>query len=364
MTTLHTNKRTACRQFVGGLFALLSCLLLVAGTARAANTTAGTAITNSAIVSYEVGSIPQPTTTAAVTFVVDRMVNLVVTKNADATVAPGSVNQSLVFLVSNTSNTALRFSLSPVSKVSNTWNMGNVRIYRDDNNNGAWNAGDTLYADASTFGDIASGASVSVLVVADTPGSLSTGQSAAYDLLATAVDSGATTTVFASAAVTAKSLSRGIAKSSGSGNLMAVLTVFGDAAGSAAGDAVRDGRHSAAGTYSATIPPLAVNMNKSVAVSDQWGGTQPIPGATLSYTITVTTSGSGNANNVVITDPLPLNTVYIPGTLKLNGNPLSDAADLDAGDVGATTAGTVTVKLGNLTSASPVQRIRFDVRIQ
>jgi uncharacterized repeat protein (TIGR01451 family) len=111
------------------------------------------------------------------------------------------------------------------------------------------------------------------------------------------------------------------------------------------------------------VSSAMVNISKAAVVLDQYGGNQPITGATIHYTLAVTTVGTGTAMNVVITDLLPTNTTYAPGTLKLNSAVLTDAADADAGDVGGTTAGTVTVKLGNLTSASPVQTIAFDVRI-
>jgi len=140
-----------------------------------------------------------------------------------------------------------------------------------------------------------------------------------------------------------------------------VDVVFADPAGSAAGDVVRDGRHSASGTY--TVSTIAAAVGKSVTVIDQFGGSQPVAGATLRYTITVTMSGSGVANGVVITDPFPANTTYTAGSLRLNGAPLSDAADADAGDAGITAPGAATVNLGVLTAASPVQTIVFDVKI-
>lgn len=111
------------------------------------------------------------------------------------------------------------------------------------------------------------------------------------------------------------------------------------------------------------VSSAMVNISKTAVALDQYGGSQPITGATIRYTLAVTTVGTGTALNVVITDLLPANTTYAPGTLKLNSAALTDAADADAGDVGGTTAGTVTVKLGNLTSASLVQTIAFDVKI-
>ena len=140
--------------------------------------------------------------------------------------------------------------------------------------------------------------------------------------------------------------------------------MFLDSAGSAAGDGARDGKHSATGIFTVSVAALNVSLNKTVTILDQWGGNQAIPGATLRYTIVATATGGGTANNVVISDPLPVNTAYIANSLRLNNTALTDVADTDAGDVGATTPNTVTVKLGNLTSASPIHTITFDVKIQ
>jgi uncharacterized repeat protein (TIGR01451 family) len=326
--------------------ALVACFL-ARGTALAAGTPAGTVITNTVSVSGFYGGVPF-VMTAGNSFRVDRAVNEVVTKNSDANIAPNSANVALSFLVSNTSNTSMRFALSAVSKPTNTWTMNNVRIYRDNNSSGSWDAGDTLYADAGTFGDVASGASVTVLIVADTPAGLAIGQTALYDLVATAVDAG----------------TLNISTQTAGPNTPGIDTVFLDTAGSAVGDGARDGKHSASGAFSVTISAVNVNLNKTVTILDQWGGTLPIPGATLRYTIVATTTGNGIANNVVISDSLPLNTTYIANTLKLNNAAVTDVVDADAGDVGGTAPGTVTVKLGNLTSASPAQTIQFDVRIQ
>ncbi len=327
-----------------GIIVFLATCLLAAGTALAAGTPAGTVINNTASVS----STGHATVSASASFTVDRGIDVLVTRKSDVNTAPTSTNVALSFLVSNTSNTSMRFALSAVSKPTNTWTMNNVRIYQDKNSSGSWDAGDTLYTDAGTFGDLASGASITVLIVADTPASLEIGQTALYDLVATAVDAG---TLNVSAQTTGA-------------NTSGVDTVFLDVAGSAAGDGVRDGKHSATGAFVVTAAAVKVSLNKTVTTIDQWGGSLPIPGATLRYTIVATTTGSGTAANVVFSDPLPMNTTYIANTLKLNGSVLTDAVDSDAGDVGGTTPNTVTVKLGDLTSALPAQTITFDVKIK
>jgi uncharacterized repeat protein (TIGR01451 family) len=340
------NRRTSYYAAYRAVVAFVACCMFTAGTAWAAGTTAGTTITTTAAVTFVQDGVNH-TMTAGSSFIVDRALNVLVTKNSDVNTAPTPSNVALSFLVSNTSNTTLRLALSAVSKATNTWTMSNVRIFRDNNSGSTWDAGDTLYNDASTFGDLASNISITVLIVADTPAGLTINQTALYDLVATAVDAG---TLNASAPTTGPDTS-------------GVDTVFLDIAGSAAGDAARDGKHSATGVFSISDSALNVVLNKTVAVLDQWGGSLAIPGATLRYTIAATTTGGGTANNVVVSDPLPVNTTFIANSLRLNNTALTDIADTDAGDFGATTQNTVTVKLGNLTSSSGIQTITFDVKI-
>ncbi|MBE9536349.1 MAG: DUF11 domain-containing protein, partial [Proteobacteria bacterium] len=111
------------------------------------------------------------------------------------------------------------------------------------------------------------------------------------------------------------------------------------------------------------VSNTVVTVGKAAVVSDLSGGSDPLTGATISYTLTVTVTGGGIATGIVITDPIPANTTYTGGTLQLDGAALSDVADVDAGDVGYTTANTVTLSLGNVAGGAPVQTITFDVTI-
>jgi uncharacterized repeat protein (TIGR01451 family) len=349
MNSMTQSKRGISRyRNLWSVVAFLVVFMLTAGKALAVGTIAGTTVTSTVYVSYSLGGAGISTKSVTTSFMIDRVVNVVVTKNSDANTSPASGNAAVSFLVSNMSNTAIRFSLAAVSKSTNTWTMNNVRIYRDNNDSGTWDGGDTLYTDAGTFGDIATGASVTVLIVADTPPGLTIGETAVYDLTATVVDAG----------------SLNVSNQTGGANTAGVDTVFLDAAGSAVGDGARDGKHSAAAVFTVATAALNVSVNKTVTILDQWGGNLPIPGATLRYTIGVTTTGGGTAANVVISDPLPRDTAYVANSLRLNNTVLTDAADTDAGDVGFTAVNTVTVKLGDLTSASPIQTITFDVKIQ
>lgn len=331
-----------------GAIALFLALCYPANqSAYALGTPSGTAITNTATATYDDGGTPVTKTASAPTVVVDNKVNLTVTKNADVTVLPGSTDQALVFVVKNEGNTTQRYALTPTNSAGIV--MDNVRIYLDNGTDpGVWDGGDTLYVDASTFGDLLADATLSVLIVADTPAGASSGETADYQLIATTVDAGTTTVTLPTVGA----------------NTAGVDVVFTDIAGSAAGDGDRDGKHSATGTYSVNL--LSLILNKSVTVvwdpNNLFVNPKAIPGARLTYTITASVAGAGIAATVVITDPIPTNSTYVANSLKLNSASLSDAIDGDVGSVGGAPV-TVTVGLGDLTNATPLQTTSFDVTI-
>jgi uncharacterized repeat protein (TIGR01451 family) len=121
------------------------------------------------------------------------------------------------------------------------------------------------------------------------------------------------------------------------------------------------GRAADTGTY--IVSSVMVDIVKTATVLDPYGGSAPVPGAVITYALVVSVSGTGTAEGLVITDPIPANTTYGPGSLTLDGAPLTDEADGDEGDVGATTPGTVTVTLGDVTAPVPARTIAFDVVI-
>lgn len=328
---------------------MLLCSGLTVKSGHAANTASGTAITTTATLTYTVGIGSPQTKNASVTVIVDNKLIPTVAKNGDAAVTLGATNQVLVFALRNDGNTPQRYLLSPVN--SSGFAMNNVRIYLDNGSTpGSFDATDKKYDDASSFGDVAVGATLAILIVADTPSAAPGSNTSIYHLLATTVDAGGTTTPTAQTA---------------GANTAGVDVVFADSTGSAAGDGNRDGKHSAFGTFTIN-GTLALAIVKSYAISadPKHGTTSPIalPGATVAYTLAVTVSGPGTTSNVVVTDPIPANATYKAASLKLNGAALSDASGDDAGGVGGSPM-TVTVSLGNLTSASVVQTITFEVII-
>jgi uncharacterized repeat protein (TIGR01451 family) len=106
---------------------------------------------------------------------------------------------------------------------------------------------------------------------------------------------------------------------------------------------------------------LAVTLTKSV---DRTTGTV---GDVLAYALAYQVTGSGSATGLTIADRVPLGAVYVPGTLRLDGISLTDAAGDDAGrfeggsnqvavQIGAVTGGaggTMTFQVRMDGSASP-----------
>ncbi|HIP80798.1 MAG TPA: DUF11 domain-containing protein, partial [Leucothrix mucor] len=91
---------------------------------------------------------------------------------------------------------------------------------------------------------------------------------------------------------------------------------------------------------------------------DPQGGNKAISGALVTYKITITTTGTGILNNIVITDPTPAGMTYKIGSIFMNNNNLTDIVNLtddndsDNADFGKTHSNTATINLGDITAGS------------
>lgn len=169
--------------------------------AHAGGVTAGSTITNTATVNYQVGGISQNATTASDTLTVDRKVNLTVAEvgNATTQVTPGQTSTVTTFNVTNTSNATLDFALSVAQPSGGTaahggtdsFDVSNVKIYVDANGNGTYDPGtDTL---VTYLDELAADATKTVFVVADVPLGLANGAVAGVTLTATGREGGSST---------------------------------------------------------------------------------------------------------------------------------------------------------------------------
>jgi uncharacterized repeat protein (TIGR01451 family) len=314
--------------------------------AHAAGTASGTDIANTVTVDYQVGSVSQTQLSASATFKVDDKVLLTVAGPGSATsVVPNATSRVLQYSLTNTGNTTHGYTLT--TTLSGTFTPTNIRIYKDNGDN-TFNAGtDTLYVASTNVGDLAADATMTLFVVSDIPAGSTNGQSAVVNLIATTTNAGTATAT---------------SETAGADTAGTVDIVFADTAGTA--DSARDGKHSAAGTYSVSSASLAATKTSAV-ISDPFnGGTNPkrIPGATVRYTITLTNSGAQAATTVVITDAIPANTTYTAGTITLNGVAKTDAVG-GPDDEASFGSNTVTVNVASVAAGGGTATVTFDVTI-
>lgn len=305
---------------------------------HALGTAAGTSIANMATVDYSIGGTPAQTTSNTSTVAVAEIVNVVIALQSPVvSVAAGASNEALLFLVTNTGNSAETFVLAGDSVlVGDDFDPTPAApfIYFDTDSSGDLSPGDTPYVAGSNDPVLAADASVAVILVNDISASLPDGERGRSELGATAnTGTGAPGTVFAG---------------QGSGGVDAVI-------GTSGGEAAVFGEY--------LIGDIQVSAVKSQSVLNPFGGTQSVPGAAITYQIVVTATGTGTALGAALTDAIPANTTYVAGTLSLNGAPLTDAVDGDAGRFATTPAAGIAVSLGDLTAAAGPQTIVFRVTI-
>lgn len=320
------------------LAALTAAWTLNASIAHAGGTPPGTNITNQASITYTVGGAQLVQNSNPSTIIVEELINLnLVWQDAsNVIVGPGDTGRLLTFLLTNTGNGNESFGLTTDSNVSgDDFNPTFSDLYLDANGNGVYDAGvDAQYAAGINDPVLGADSSTAIFVLHDIPAGLVDADIGNCDLTA--------------ASNTGTGAPGSSIPGAGDGGANAVI-------GNSGGSATNTGGY--------VVTTVVVTMLKSATVLDPFGGSDAVPGAVLTYTITVDVTGSGTAQGVVITDPFPVNTTYVASSLTLNSGALTDAVDADAGDVNATTAGSITIALGNLTDASPLQTITFNVTI-
>lgn len=320
------------RALYASLLSMIPAIVLGAGTP------AGTLIENTATVTFDLNgsqvSLQSNTTTVTVQERID--VNVTV-QSGQVLVAANDANRVLLFRVTNTGNGDETFSLA-IESVLGGDDFDPVpavpAIYFDTNGSGDFNPGDLAYDPGNNDPVLAADASVDVFLVNDVPGNVSNGTIGRSQLTATSTTgTGAAGTVFGG---------------QGDNGVDAVI-------------GTTTGQGQDIGEY--LVSDVQVSVVKGQAVSDPFGGTQAIPGATITYTITVQVIGAGTATDGVVTDPIPAWTTYVPASITLNTVSLTDPADADAGEFDTSGAPTVVVRLGDLTAADGIQTVEFQVSI-
>lgn len=300
--------------------------------AHATGVTAGTLIQNTASATYTSGASTGTVQSNTVTIRVDELLDVAVAGLTSSPVPIGSSNVALGYSVTNTGNGPEAFNLAINPSVAgNNFDASVVSVAVDTNANGTYDSGvDQILGVGAPTQSLAPDATLRVFVLVNLPGGVSDGQTSQVRLTANAVTgTGTPGTTFAG-------------QGQGGGN--AVVGTSG---------ATSNGLDSLIAQLS------SVSLAKSAAIADPFGGTQPVPGAVVTYSLVATVSGSGTADALRITDAIPTGTTYQTGTLTLQGAGLSDASDADAGTASA--AG-IDVNLGSVAGGS-TRTVTFAVRI-
>jgi uncharacterized repeat protein (TIGR01451 family) len=303
---------------------------------HAAGTPAGTNIQNVATATYEVtpGGPEASIASNTVTLKVDELLDVTVASAdpADVSVVPGANGQLLRFTVTNGGNGSESFTLGTIANgTGDDFDPAVTSLVLDSNGNGAYDAGiDTVYVAGSNDPELDADEAITVFVLSSIPAGATDTQRGKVELTAAAkTGTGAPGTSFA-----------GLGQ--GGGNAVV---------GATGADALDDAWY--------RVAKAAISFAKSAAVADPWGGTTQVPGATITYTLTATVSGTGSLGNVRISDPIPAGTTFAPGSITLEGAALSDADDADAGRFIGTG---IAVGLGTLASGDS-RTVTFKVKI-
>jgi uncharacterized repeat protein (TIGR01451 family) len=291
------------------------------GTAHAqsgSGTAAGTSIANTATASFTVNGAAQTASSNTATFVVDRKVNLTVvsTQTAATQVNLGDAGVAASFRVTNNTNGAQDFLLSasqivPAGILTGTdnYDLNNLKIFVDSNGNGVYDPG----ADTATFIDeLAPDASVAVFIVGDIP-NLTVARIAQVGLDVKVAAGGATGTQ--GSVLTETGLNQD--------NLVDVVFADTDNDGLLGYDTLRNGEGWAYGMFEVGVHTVSLSVTKSATVlSDGVSTLNPkaLPGAIVQYCLTVNNATlTTPAANVSLTDVIPANTTYVPGSINIGG---------------------------------------------
>lgn len=314
---------------------LLASAACITQPAFAAGTLAGTNIENIATASFDVGAGTVDIQSNAAVILVDELLDVTVTSSdpGDVATTNGATNAALTYRVTNNGNGPESYRLTPnVANGGDDFDPVFAQIVIDANNNNVYDPGvDTVYVAGTNDPLLAPDQGVTIFVLTNIPATQTNGQRANVSVTAAATTgTGAPGTTFAG---------------QGQGGGDAVVGTSG-ADGEASGFL--------------RVDAASVALAKSAAVVDPFGGSNAVPGATITYTITATVSGAGSLTNLVVNDPIPAGTTYVAGSLTLQSTLLTDAADADAGNFNGSR---ISVALGNV-PAGQTRTITFRTVIQ
>ncbi len=338
-------------------------------------TDAGTSITNTVSVAYNVGGTAQTAETDSDIFVVDRKVNLVVTKSdaVNSSVAPSATQQAVTYTVSNQTNDTIDVLLTSEQPGTDDFDVtGTITYYLDNGTTaGVFDGGDTLI---TYIDNLAEDDSVTIHAVADIPDGVVTGDLADIILIGQAAAHGGAGLPASGIGVRGTALAD---NSDDADDPALVQNVFADAAGTGSSDGDADGYHSATDIFEVSAADISVSKTSTVLWDPINGSTNPkaIPGAIVEYCIAIANaSGGAEATGVAISDTIPDNLAYysslasgpatVPAVIGVvtEGTVTGSVCNADGSGTGAQAAGVVSGNLGTV-AAGATETLIFRVTV-
>jgi uncharacterized repeat protein (TIGR01451 family) len=312
---------------------------------QAAGTPAGTLIPNSATLTYSInGAAAAPAVANAPVFAVAEIINVLLIRQDASLVAVSSpdTGRALSFLLTNSGNAVHTFSLARNDALAGDQfdpiSVSGSAIYLESGAQAGFQPtgpnADNLYIPGQNDPALAPDASRLVYVVSNIPASQAANAVGNLSLTASS------TTPGAAGKQPGFSL-----PGLGQGGGMAVV-------GGSRAQAVATGGYLVSGLLSSLAKTVSL-------VRDPSGGQLVMPGAELTYRIVLALTGTGTAENLAVSDPLPTATTYVPGSLTVDGATRTDAPDADNANYAA---GVVSVLFGN-TPAPATRVIEFKVTV-
>jgi uncharacterized repeat protein (TIGR01451 family) len=314
---------------------MVIALLGVTAPVYALGTNAGTVIQNQAMATYDIGAATNLTAYSGTVYTtIDELIDVAVAADPVGTTyvfTLPAANQPLLFTVTNNGNGTEPFDLTIVEAGSPPDDFDTdppaalaAEIYID-NGDGIFTTADSAYGTSLTLTE---DQIADVWVIQD----ISAGAGTAGEFATITLEASHRHAVFSTVPGTSYS-----GEGDGGGFVDAVLGANG-------------GFGSASMAYQITLTTL--NMAKSFAVA----GTNPVPGAVITYTIDFSVSGSGGVDNLVITDGVPASTIFVPASIT--AGPITADSTLLIGN-------TVTVSYASTTisAVAGTQTITFQATI-
>jgi uncharacterized repeat protein (TIGR01451 family) len=344
--------------------ALLCCACL---GAHAVGTVAGREIQNTAQVSFDIGGVNYPAVSSnTVQTFVDELIDVSVV-NDDGGAVPvstPSVSALLQFTVTNNGNGDETFRLVTEDSVAEGgFDPTTLQIYLESNGisglqTGA--GGDTVYTAGANDPTLGPDQTQVVYVDNSIPAGLTPTDEGQIEIRAvsTTVIAQTGTDDPASPSFPVPGDSYGGAgdpDENGGGNVNAVVGTSFD---------VNNLILRTSGTFRVT--EATVTLDKAVTqVIDPFTGSTLVPGSILTYQLTVTVNGAGSVDNLVVSDAIPADLEYQPGSLLIDGVTEDDDFIPSGTDNAGYTPGSTTVSadMGTVAGGSVIT-VTFEAAIR